>query len=44
MVTIVVGLALTTVLIAALGRRAGSHAADKGSMSPNWVAANRRTT
>lgn len=38
MLTIVVGLALTTVLIAALSRRTGINAADKGSMSSNWVA------
>jgi len=41
MLTILVGLALTAALVAALGRRAGAHAADKGSMSTNWIAANR---
>lgn len=41
MITIAVGLALTTVLISAVARRAGQSAADMGSMSVNWVAANR---
>jgi hypothetical protein len=41
MLTILAGLALTTVLLAVLGRRAGLNAADLGSMSTNWVAANR---
>lgn len=41
MLSIAVGLALTTVLLAALGRRAGHNAADMGAMSTNWIAANR---
>lgn len=41
MFTIAVGLALTTILLTALGRRAGQNAADMGSMSTNWIAANR---
>ena len=41
MTTVLVGLALTTALLALLGRRAGANAGDKGSMSTNWIAANR---
>jgi hypothetical protein len=41
MLTVVAGLALTITLLAVLGRRAGLHGADLGSMSTNWVAANR---
>ena len=41
MLTILVALALTTALIIVLGRSASSNAADLGSMSTNWVAANR---
>ena len=41
MLPILAGLVLTTVLLTVLGRRAGLSAADKGSMSANWIAANR---
>jgi len=41
MIPILAGLALTAVLIAALRRHAGLDSADMGSMSSNWVAANR---
>jgi hypothetical protein len=41
MLAILVGVALTAALLATLGRRAGLNAADKGSMSDSWVAANR---
>jgi hypothetical protein len=41
MLAILVGLALTTALLTALARRAGGNAPDKGSMSTNWIAANR---
>jgi len=41
MLTMAVGLALTTVLLTVLGRRAGLHTADLGSMSSSWIAANR---
>lgn len=41
MLTILVALSLTAALIIVLGRSAGSHAAELGSMSSNWIAANR---
>jgi hypothetical protein len=41
MLTTLTALALTAALLAVLGRRAGVNAADLGSMSTNWVAANR---
>jgi hypothetical protein len=41
MIAILVGVALTAALLTALARRGGLNAADKGSMSSNWVAANR---
>ena len=41
MLSIALGLVLTAVLITALVRRGASRTADLGSMSTNWVAANR---
>jgi hypothetical protein len=41
MFTLAVGLALTTALLSVLSRRAGLDAADLGSMSTGWIAANR---
>ena len=41
MLTLAVGLALTTALLSMLSRRAGLNAADLGSMSTSWIAANR---
>ena len=41
MVTILLGLALTTVLLTACIRRSGSRMTDLGSMSTNWISASR---
>jgi hypothetical protein len=41
MLPIVLGAVLTAVLVIALARRGGGRTADLGSMSTNWVAANR---
>ena len=41
MLTILAGLALTIALLTVVARRASVNAADLGSMSTNWVAANR---